>query len=164
MNSTYLLVKIFNPVPAIKYYFAHLGSFWKASLSCKWVEAWIVILNGLNLTCRKPKRGEHYESTQQEILEEIKANESYAKRREERYGGGYSSRYPVNKLQRFTNSKYSAIFECRMLCIDRVRLKPVVTLLSRSFAYIEQQYQPFAAISLCYGRIGLLRERTGFIR
>ena len=51
---------------------------------------------------RKPKRGEHYESTQQEILEEIKSNESYMKRKAERmaasagYGRslGYNSRYP----------------------------------------------------------------------
>ena len=61
---------------------------------------------------RKPKRGEHYESTQQEILEEIKSNESYQKRKAERmassagYGRNYNSRYPEPDRRGDRSSSY----------------------------------------------------------
>ena len=54
--------------------------------------------------CRRHKRGEHYELTQQEILDEIKGNESYEKRRAERMAvnsyrnGDYHSRHQVTKI------------------------------------------------------------------
>jgi hypothetical protein len=61
---------------------------------------------------RKPKRGEHYELTQQEILEEIKANESYMKRKAERmaaaagYDRNYNSRYPEPDLRFGCSTSY----------------------------------------------------------
>ena len=50
-----------------------------------------VIFN-CKIVYRKRRKGEHYEMTQQEIQEELKARESYEKRRDDRRDGDSRSR------------------------------------------------------------------------